>query len=94
MDISDKILTILSLEAIRPSTKNSLIALAVKEQPLTTSDLNAILNLNKTFHNYEEIFEEQIEEGSVKIVKQRSNGGYTRKHFILDIEKLLEQSEE
>lgn len=73
----------------RPSTKIGLITLLIEEKPLTTADLNEILNLNKTFENYKTLFNEQISAGIIELVPLKSRGGKKRIHFELNSSALI-----
>lgn len=77
-----------------PSTKIGLIALILSDDPMTTKELNGVLDCKKTFQNYEDMFEEEIQSGLIKIVPQRTSDGQLRRHFLIDEKKLEEIIEE
>lgn len=72
------------------STKLILIALLLSKKPMTTKQLNILLNCSKTFENYETSLKGDISKGTVDIVTLKTESGITRKHFKLNIEKLKE----
>lgn len=73
-----------------PSVKIGLIALLNEGEPMTTADLNNTLNLHKTFQNYQDLFEDFIDAGLIRIVAMKTKAGITRQHFeICDVDSLI-----
>ena len=71
------------------STKSAISALIIKDEPLTTRKLNAILNKSYTYGDYLKTFELPIDRGVVEIVEVRYEG-IKRKAFKLNIDKAKE----
>ena len=87
MDLSDKILYVLSL-CRNPSEKIGLICLIVVDKPITTAELNVMNNCHKTFDNYKVLFQEDFTSGLVKIYSQKDYRGVKRQHFCIDSDVL------
>lgn len=90
---SDDIKIILGLPYI-PSVKITMISILISNKPLTVNELNGLLNVSKSFQNYEFMFRDAIDDGVIKIVSMKSKYSVKRKHFELSLDVLRKFEEE
>ena len=93
MDSAKIISAILKLDE-SSSVKNTLIALYVQNRPMTVASLNSALNLQKTLDNYLALLKDVMELGYVSILEAKDYRSVTRKHFLLNLEPILDTIEE
>ena len=93
MDSNKIISAILKLDE-SSSVKNTLVALYVQNRPMTVASLNSALNLSKTWENYNILLKDMIEKGFVSIIEAKDYRSVMRKHFLLNLEAVLDTIEE
>lgn len=93
MDSNKIISAILKLDE-SSSVKNTLVALYVQNRPMTVASLNNALNLSKTWENYNILLKDMMDKGFVSIIEAKDYRSVMRKHFLLNLEKILDTIEE
>jgi predicted transcriptional regulator len=93
MDSNKIISAILKLDE-SSSVKNTLVALYVQNRPMTVASLNSALNLSKTWENYNILLKDMMEKGFVSIIEAKDYRSVMRKHFLLNLEAVLDTIEE